>query len=258
MHAVGSHNGLGYKDFADSLSVDESSLEVLYDMIRPGCSLGMGVRFDLAHESEDVLRITIPVREARVAHVKDVPAGWNLGYEDNKFPKETRVAVLEGTRLNVLRFETFSRHSASDGEPIKSILGHARVASLDLRDEQLQPGDVVTCRSDMLISFLTRSFRQDEDGKYLIPVFDAASGELSQVPVTVRKVLPRDHLFYHTDQIYTALFQHSLERLRSRNRILRATKTFLVWSGYVTMLVIRRIPFVSRKVMEYLSPISLS
>ncbi len=232
-------------------------MDVFYDLVRPGCSLGMGPRFDFESRHKDVLRVSIPVREARIAHVKTIPAGWNLGYGDNKFRDDKRIAVIEGTRLNAIRYETYQRQSETKSEDLKSLLSHLRIACVELPEGEWNAGDVLTSSTTIWNSFLTTSFKRTGDGKYVISVFDARSGEMSNIPVDVQDELPNEHLFYSIDQLIAGLLMLELECLRARTGVARVTRTILTHWAYASLVIAKRIPFVSKMVSLFLSPIKL-
>jgi hypothetical protein len=211
VHAIASHNGLGYSDLTGSLSPGKAKLDVLYDLVRPGCALGMGPRWNLGGPQGEVLRIAIPIREARIAHIKEVPAGWNLGYWDNKFEARKRIAVLEATRLSSLQYEAFQNRPGEKDGILKSMLSHGSIATIDLPGREWNVGDMLTCHTTMWISFLTRAFERKEDGSCLVAVKDAVSGKTSHVRIVVERKLPNEHLLHGVEQAVGLLLNPQLE-----------------------------------------------
>ena len=255
VHAIASHNGLGYSDFTGSLSPGKAKLDVLYDMVRPGCALGMGARWNLDSRQEEVLRIAIPIREARIAHIKEVPAGWNLGYWDNKLAAGKRIGVLEATRLSSLRYETFQRRGGAEAERLRSMLSHGSIAAIDLSRGEWQVGDMLTCRTTMWMCFLTRGFDRKEDGSCLVAVKDAASGKTAHVRVVTQE-LPNEHLLHNIEQSVGLLLNHQLECVTRKKRMAWFVKDLLTQTFYAALILTNRIRPLAERVNSVLVPIN--
>jgi len=256
VHAVASHNGLGYNDMTGSLSVECAAADLFYDMVRPGSSLGLGPRFGLTNRHEEVLRITIPIREARIAHVKRVPPGWNLGYWSNNLQSGKRIAVLEGTRLIAIGQKEFLRRSRPNHERVHSILTHARIACVELEGGDWHAGDQLSCETTIWISFLTKSFARSGDDGILISLLDARTGLLRSVAITVDRRHSNERLLEHIDRFVTGLLMRRVERLGSRHWTVRVMKRVLVSTTYVTLRIIRRIPLLAGFTRSLLAPIA--
>jgi hypothetical protein len=254
VHAVASHNGLGYDDLKDALSPATTRSDVFYDMVRPGSSLGMGLRFDLEDHGEEVLRISIPVRAARIAHIKHVPAGWNLGYWSNPFKTEKRLAVLEGARLSSLRYETFAR--VPDTAPFRSMLCHGSIATIDVAQARVDAGDTLTSRDTMWFSLLTRDFQTTGDGRCVVTVRDAASGETRQLRIVAGDKTPNRQLFHNIDQMVSMLLNRHLECAARRKRMAWLARAVLTRAIFVGRMIVDRIPILARKASSLLAAIS--
>jgi hypothetical protein len=175
------------------------------------CALGMGPRWNLGSHQEEVLRIAIPIRAARIAHIKEVPAGWNLGYWENKHEARKRIGVLEATRLSSLKYEAFQRRpGAEEAETLRSMLSHGSIAALDLSHGEWKVGDMLACRTTMWMCFLSRGFDRKEDGSCLVAVKDAVSGKTTHVRVVTQE-LPNEHLLHNIEQSVGMLLNHHLE-----------------------------------------------
>ena len=214
----------------------------------------MGTRFNLEAIPEDVLRIAIPIRDARIAHVKDVPAGWNLGYWDNKFSAVRRIAVLEGTRLASFRYEGFESGVGDKADILKSMLCHGRIASLDLSGGTQNAGDMVRCCTTMWTSFLTRVFERKEDGLCIVAVKDAVSGKTRQMPIVVRRDMPNEHLLLGIDQLVSLLFNRQLERVEGTASPVRLVKAMLTRSIFAGLLIAKRVPSWAEKSRSAFAP----
>jgi hypothetical protein len=256
VHAIASHNGLGYSDLTGSVSPSKVKLDVLYDMIRAGCALGLGPRRGLAAHGE-VLRLAIPIREARVAHITEVPPGWNLGYWNNKFPTRKRIAILEGTRLNSLRYEAFQDPDCSS-RTFNSVISHGRIAGLDLGVVNCKAGDILSCTSTMWMSWLTRGFERSEDGSCQIAIRDAVSGKISDVRIVIRNELPRKHLKHTIEQNLGLLFNAKLECVTRKKRIAWFARDLLAQFMAGGLGLANRIPFLAHRVNSVVAPISCS
>jgi hypothetical protein len=256
VHAIASHNGLGYSDLTGSLSPGKVKLDVLYDMIRPGCALGLGPRRNLGSEKAEVLRLAIPVREARIAHIKEVPAGWNLGYWDNKFPDKKRIAILEGTRLNSLRYEAF-QGPGCETRTLNSVLSHGSIAALDIGEGNCKPGDTLKCSTIMWMSWLTRDFER-ADGSCRIAVRDAVSDKVSDVRLAIKNELSSEHLRQTIEQNLGLLLNAQLECLRRKKRAAWLARDLLAQSMARGLLLANRIPSLAQRVNSVLAPISCS
>jgi hypothetical protein len=241
VHAIASHNGLGYSDLTCSLSPGKAKLDVLYDMIRPGWALGMGVRWKLGSHQEEVLRIAIPIREARIAHIKEIPAGWNLGYWDNKFRTRKRLAVLEGTKLNSLRYEAFQCGFGKEAAILKPLLSHGSIAAIELSTTEGNVGDVLKCRSTMWIGLLSREFERKPDGSCLVAVKNAMSGKTSVARIAVRE-LPNEHRLYSIEQFVALLLNRQLESATRQKRMAWLVKGLLTQAIFGFLLLANRIP----------------
>jgi Alanine racemase, N-terminal domain len=256
VHAIASHNGLGYSDLTGSLSPGKVKLDVLYDMIRPGCALGLGPRRNLGSHGE-VLRLAIPIREARIAHIKDVPAGWNLGYWDNKLPATKRIAILEGTRLNSLRYEAF-QDPGCETRTLNSVLSHGSVAGLDLAGGSWKAGDILNCATTMWMIWLTRGFERSEDGSCRIAIRDAVSEKISNVRIVIRKELPSEHLRQRLEQNLGLLLNAKLECVTRKRRMAWFARDLLARIIAGGLLLTNRIPSLAQRVNSVLKPISCS
>jgi hypothetical protein len=255
VHAIASHNGLGYRDFTGSLSPGKAKLDVLYDMVRPGCALGMGPRWNLGSHQDEVLRIAIPIREARIAHIKEVPAGWNLGYWENKLAASKRIGVLEATRLSSLKYEAFQRRPGAEAETLMSILSHGSIAALDLSGGEWQVGDMLTCHTTMWMCFLSKGFERKEDGSCLVAVKDAASGKTTHVRVVTQE-LPNEHLLRNIEHSVGMLLNHHLECVTRKKRMAWFVKDLLTRAIYAVLLLTNRIRPLAKKVNSVLVPIN--
>jgi hypothetical protein len=255
VHAIASHNGLGYSDLTGSLSPGKAKLDVLYDMVRPGCALGMGPRWNLGSYQEEVLRIAIPTREARIAHIKEVPTGWNLGYWDNKFAARKRIGVLETARLSALKYETFQRRPGGEAEILRSMLSHGSIAAIDLSRGEWKVGDVLTCHTTMWMCFLSRGFERKEDGSCLVAVKDAASGNTTHVRIVTQE-LPNEHLLHNIEQSVGMLLNHHLECVTRKKRMAWFVKDLLTRAIYAVLLLTYRIRPLAKKVNSVLVPIN--
>ena len=218
VHAIASHNGLGYNDLTGRLSPGKISREALYNMVRPGCALGLGPRWDLDGSQGEVLRIEIPVREARIAHIKDISEGWNLGYWGNKFLSPKRIAVLEGTRLSSLRYESFQGNPTDNSEQLRTVISHGSIASIELPKGEWHVGDVLKCGMTMRRSFFTQRFERQEDGGCMISAHDARSDQTSQLRIVVRKQ-SNEHLHESIDRSISLALNSQLEFAGRKNRM---------------------------------------
>jgi len=255
VHAVASHNGLGYSDLTMSLSPGKVKLDALYDMVRPGCALGLGPRLDLDGSEGEVLRIAIPVRQARIAHIKEVPAGWNLGYWNNKFKMRKRLAVLESTMCSSLRYETFQRRPPDDSGILKTLLSHGRIVAVELASEEGKVGDVITCHTTMWVSVFTGAFERKEDGTCVVAVKEAASGETSKVRIVVGK-LPNGHLLHNIEQSMALMLNRQLESAGGKKRMGWFVKNLLTRTLFGCLLLTRRMPSLDGKVRSLLDPMA--
>jgi hypothetical protein len=256
VHAIASRNGLGYSDLTGSISPGKAKLDALYGMVRLGAAIGLAPRWDLDGRQEEVLRIAIPIREARIAHIKEIPAGWNLGYWDNKFRTRNRIAVLEGTRLNTLRYETFQRGFGEAAATLKPWLSHGSVATIELSTGECNVGDVLTCSTDMWLNFLTRGFARKEDGSCLVAVKDALSEKTIVARIAVRE-LPNDHLAHKIEQFVALLLNHHLEFANRPKRVAWFVKDMVTRAMYHFLLLANRIPPLGERVRSMLAPISV-
>jgi hypothetical protein len=254
VHAVASHNGLGYDVLKDALSPAKTMFDAFYDMVRPGSALGMGLRVDLEDHGDEVLRISIPVHAARIAHIKNVPAGWNLGYWNNPFKTGKRLAVLEAARLGSLRYEAFQR--AADTAAFKSILSHGSIATIDVANARVNVGDTLTSCATMWFSLLTRDFETTRDGRCVVTVRDAASGKTCQLRIVVGRETPSRQLFHNIDQMVAMLLNRHLECTARRKRTAWFARALLTRAIFVGRLIVDRVPILARKAASMLAAIS--
>jgi len=254
VHAVASHNGLGYDDLKDALSPAKTRFDAFYDMVRPGSSLGMGLRSDLEDHGEEALRISIPVRTARIAHIKSVPSGWNLGYWNNPFKTGKRLAVLEAARLGSLRYEAFAQ--AADAAPFRSMLCHGSIATIDVANARVNAGDTLASDGTMWFSLLTRDFQTTQDGRCVVTVRDAASGETRRLRIVAGRETPRRQLFHNIDQMVAMLLNRHLECAARRKTTARFARALLTPAIFVGRLIVDRVPILARKAGSMLAAIS--